>query len=90
MPDRFQVHAETVDGGNKLCYCTDDIQVTPDSNGRVLIQLNTNTSTCTHDNKSLKPHRRYKATITAKNIAGRSKSAGDINFSKPMCNSDIL
>ena len=81
MPDRFQVHAVTVDGGNKVTYCTDDIQVTPGSDGRVFIQLNASTPTC-HGSSSLEPHRRYKAVITAKNRAGGTISTGDIQFSK--------
>ena len=82
MPDQIQIHAETVDDYNKLIYCTDDIAMVPDSYGRVVIQLNTNTPTCTPDS-SLKPHRRYKAVITGKNGAKRSNSTGDIHFSKP-------
>ena len=83
MPDRFQVYAETIDDENKLFYCTDDILMTPDSNGRVLIQLNTNTRMCRHSR--LESHRRYKAVIAAKNEAGRTNSTGDIYFSKPIC-----
>ena len=85
MPQRFQVHAETIDSGEKLTYCTDDIQVTPNSDGRVFIQLNTSIPTCSPGNSSLVPHRRYKATITAKNIAGETNSTGDIHFSKFVC-----
>ena len=79
MPDQFRICAETVGDEDKLYYCTDDISMTPDSDGRVFIQLNT----CTHDNSGLKPHRRYKAVITGKNQAGESNSTGDIHFSKP-------
>ena len=84
MPDRFQVHAETVDGYNKLAYCTDDIPKTLDSNWRVLIQLNTSTPTCTSDSSSLKPNRKYIATIVAKNNFGESNSTGKIPFSKSL------
>ena len=83
MPDQFRICAETVDGGNKLYYCTDDISMTPDSDGRVFIQLNTSIPTSTPDSSGLKPHRRYKAVITGKNKAGKSNSTGDIHFSKP-------
>ena len=80
MPDHLQVHAETFDAEDKLFYCSDDIPVTPDSDGRVLIQLNASTPTCTPD--GLKPHRRYKAILTAKNHFGEANSTGDIMFSK--------
>ena len=85
MPNRFQVHAETIDSGNKLTYCTGDIQVTPNSDGRVFIQLNTSTPTCSSGSHSLASHRRYKATVTAQNIAGGTNSTGDIHFSKSVC-----
>ena len=83
MPDRFQVHAETVDGGDKLTYCTGDIWVTPDPDGRVFIPLNTSNATYScDDNSSLVRHRRYKAIITAGNIAGGTNSTGNMYFSK--------
>ena len=82
MPDRFQVHAETVDGGDKVLYCTDDIPVTPDSDGRVFIQLNTSTPMCTYSSNILKAYRKYNATIAAKNYFGKSNSTGEILFSK--------
>ena len=86
IPDRFQVHAETVDGGdndeNKLSYCTDDIPVIPDSDGRVFIQLNASTPTCTYSSNSIKAYRRYNATIAAKNGFGERNSTGEILFSK--------
>ena len=83
MPDRFQVHAETVDGGNKLTYITGVIWVTPDPDGRVFIPLNTSNATyLSDDNSSLAPHRRYKAIIVAGNIAGGTNSTGNIYFSK--------
>ena len=78
MPDQFRICAETVGDEDKLYYCTDDISMTPDSDGRVFIQLNT-----THDNSGLKPHRRYNSVVTGKNQAGKSNSTGDIHFSKP-------
>ena len=74
MPDRFQICADTVGDEDKL-YCTDDISMTPDSDGRVFIHLNTSSG--------LKPHHRYKAVITGKNQVGESNSTGDIHFSKP-------
>ena len=83
MPDRFQICAETVGDEDKLYYCTDDISMTPDSHGRVFIQLNTSIPTSTPGSSSLKPHRRYKAIITGKNQAGERNSTGDIHFSKP-------
>ena len=88
MPDRFQVHAETVDGGDEVVYCTDDIPVTLNSDGRVLIQLSRSTMSLScrrHDSSNLEPHRKYKTIITAKNEVGDSNSTGDIHFSKPMC-----
>jgi len=83
MPDQIQIRAETVEDENKLYYCTNDISVTPNSDGRVFIQLNTSIPTSSPDSSGLKPHRRYKAVITGKNQAGRSNSTGDIHFSKP-------
>ena len=85
MPHRFQIHAETIDSGDKLTYCTGDIQVTPNSDGKVFIQLNTSTPTCSSDSHSLPSHRRYKAIITAKNRAGGTNSTGNIHFSKSVC-----
>ena len=86
MPDRFQVHAETIDGGdndeNKLSYCTHDIPVTPDSDGMVFIQLNASTPTCTHSSSILKAYRKYNATIATKNYFGETNSTGEILFSK--------
>ena len=86
MPDRFQVHAETIDGGDndekKLSYCTDDIPVTPDLDGMVFIQLNASTPTCTYSSHSLKAYRKYNATIAAKNCFGENNSTGKILFSK--------
>ena len=82
MPDRFQVHAETIDGGNKTLYSTDDIRVTPNLDGRVLIQLNTSTPTCTYSSNSIKAYRKYNATIAAKNDFGERNSTGEILFSK--------
>ena len=81
MPDRFQIFAETDDGGDKLTYCIDDIEVTPGSDGRVFIQLNASAPTCPGAS-SLEPHRMYKAIIKAKNIAGGTNSIGNIQFSK--------
>ena len=85
MPDGFQVHAETIDTGEKLTYHTDDIPMMPDSNGRVFIQLNRSTPTSPSGSSRLASHRRYKATITAQNIAGGTNSTGDIHFSKSVC-----
>ena len=88
MPTRFQVHAKTVDGGDEVVYCTDDIPMTPDSNGRVFIQLSTSTMSVScrrHHSSSLEPHRKYKTVITSKNEAGGRNSTGDIQFSKPLC-----
>ena len=82
MPARFQVHAETSDGGDNVRYCTDDIPVTPGLNGNVFIQLNPSTPTCTHTSNSLKAYRKYNATITAKNGCGGNNSTGEILFSK--------
>ena len=83
MPDRFQICAKTVENENELDYCTDEIAMTPDSYGRVFIQLNASVPTSTAGSSSLKPHRRYKAIITGKNQAGERNSTGDIHFSKP-------
>ena len=83
MPDRFQICAKTVENENELDYFTDEISMTPDSHGRVFIQLNTSIPTSTPGSSSLKPHRRYKAIITGKNQAGERNSTGDIHFSKP-------
>ena len=77
MPDLFQVHGETADGGNKTLYSTVDIPVTPDSDGRVFLSIT--------DRSSLKAYRKYNATITAKNKFGESNSTGEIPFSKPVC-----
>ena len=91
MPDRIQIFAETVDHGNKVFYCTDDIPATPDSDGRVFIQLNTSTMSVScrrHDSSRLEPHRKYKTIITTKNEAGDRNSTGDIHFSKLMCIQD--
>ena len=82
IPDRFQVHAETVDDDNKLTYCTGDIPKTLDSNRRALIQLNMNTPTCISGRSSLKSHRKYNAMIVAKNDFGEDNSTGKIPFSK--------
>ena len=84
MPDRVQIFAETVDDGNKVYYCTDDIPVMPDSDGRVLIQLNTSTPTYTPGSCSLGPRRSYRAIIAAKNQAGQTNSTGNICFCKPV------
>ena len=77
MPDRFQVHAETADGGNKVLYSTDDIPVTPHSDGRVSVSVT--------DRSSLKAYRKYNTIITVKNDFGESNSTGEIPFSKPVC-----
>ena len=86
MPDQFQVHAETIDGGdndeNKLSYCTDDIPVTPNLDGVVFIQLNTHTPTFAYSSSILNAYRKYKATIAAKNYFGKSNSTWEILFSK--------
>ena len=74
MPDKFQVHVETDDGGNKALYSTDDIPVTPDSDGRVFVSI--------PNRSSLNAYRKYNATITAKNKFGESNSTGGIPFSK--------
>ena len=81
MPDQYQVHAETIDSGDSFPYCTDVIQATPDSDGKVFIQLNA-MSCRRHYSSSLEPHRKYRTIITAKNEAGESNSTGDIHFSK--------
>ena len=83
MPDRFKVHAETVDGGTKISCCSDDIPGSPDSDGKVFIQLDTR-STCTTPNRMA--YRNYTAWIVAKNAFGESNSTGDILFSKFVCN----
>ena len=90
VPDLLQVHAETVDNGNKAFYCTDDIPVTLDPDWRMFIQLNTSTPRCTTDSSSLESHRRYKVIFTAKNEAGGSNSTGDIWFSKHVCDLCIM
>ena len=71
MPDQIQVYAETVDGGDKVLYCTDDIPVT---DARVLISIS--------DSNSLKAYRKYNAIIVAKNVFGESNSTREIPFSK--------
>ena len=77
MPDLVQVHAETVDGGDKALYSTDDIPVTPDSDGRVFVSIT--------DRSSLNAYRKYNAIITTKNNFGENNSTGEIPFSKPVC-----
>ena len=79
MPDRFQVHTETTDGGKILHYWSDEISVTPDLAGRVFIELSTN------DSSNLEPYRKYRTVITAKNDFGERNSTGEIQFSKPVC-----
>ena len=79
MPDRFQVHAETVDGGDKVLYCSDDIHMTPDSDGRVFLQLDASGAS---DSGGLMAYRNYTTTIAAKNDFGESNSTGEILFSK--------
>ena len=74
MPDRFQVRVETNDGGDKVLYTTDDIRMTPDSDGRVFVSIT--------DWSSFKAYRKYIATITAKNNFGEGNSTGQIPFSK--------
>ena len=74
MPDHVQVRAETVDGGDKVLYCTDDIPVTPDSDGRMLISIS--------DINGLKAYRKYNAIIVAKNDFGESNSTRELPFSK--------
>ena len=74
MPNRFQVHTETVDSGDKVLYSTDVIRVTPDSDGRVFVSIT--------DWNSFKAYRKYNATITAKNNFGEGNSIGQIPFSK--------
>ena len=74
MPDQFQVHAETADGGNKALYSTDDIPVNPDLDERVFVSIT--------DRSSLKAYRKYNATITAKNDFGEGNSTGEITFSE--------
>ena len=77
MPDRFQVHAETIDGGDPhVSYSSDDIHMTPDSDGRVFLQLYSD---------RLMAYRNYTTTIAAKNKFGKSNSTGEILFSKPVC-----
>ena len=74
MPGLFQVHVETVDGGDKALYSTDDIPVTLDSDGRVFVSIT--------DRSSIKTYRKYNATITAKNDFGEGNSTGEIIFSE--------
>ena len=74
MPNRFQVHAETIDGGDKILYSTDDIPVIPDSDGRVSVSI--------ADRSSFKTYRKYNAIITAKNDFGEGNSTGEITFSE--------
>ena len=83
MPDLFQVHAETIDGGDKVSYCSDDIPVTPDSDGMVFIQLDA--STHAPNSSRLMAYRDYTAWIVAKNDFGESQSTGEIPFSKLVC-----
>ena len=78
MPDQFQVHAETSDGGDKVLYSTDVVRVTPDSDGRVFVSIT--------DWSSFKAYRKYNATITAKNNFGEGNSTGQIPFSKLVSN----
>ena len=86
MPDQIQIFAVTVDDGNKVFYCTDDIPVTTDILGRVLIRLNASTpGSC-----SLEPHRTYKAIIATKNQAGGTNSTGDICFCKPVLEARVI
>ena len=90
MPDQIQIFAATVDDGNKAFYCTDDIPVTADILGRVLIHLNASTPTCKPDSCSLEPHRMYKAIIATKNQAGGTNSTGDICFCKPVLEARVI
>ena len=71
MPNRLQIHVETNDSGDKVFYSTDDIPVSPDSDGRQLISTS-----------SLKAYRKYNAIVAAKNDFGDSNSTGEISFSK--------
>ena len=80
MADRFQVLAQTNDDGDKVSYYSEDIRVTPDSDGRVFIQLDTNTAH-TPESSNL-AYRNCNATIIAKNDFGGSNSAEEILFSK--------
>ena len=80
MPDQFQVYAETTDSGNKVLYHTDNIPVSPDSDGRMIISIPGSSSL------KLKAYRKYNATIAVKNDFGESNSTGEIPFSKPVCN----
>ena len=83
MPTWFQVLAETIEDDDELLFCTSDtIPVTPNSDGKVFIQLNPNTTICMPGNKNLEPHRRYKAMIMTENKAGQRSSISDIYFSK--------
>ena len=83
MPSRFQVHAMTTDGGDKVSYCSDDIPVTPDSDGMVFIQLDA--STRAPNSSNLTAYRDYTAWIVTKNDFEESKSTGEIPFSKLVC-----
>ena len=71
MPNRLQIYVETIDGGDKVFYSTDDIPVFPNSDGRQLISIS-----------SLKAYRKYNAIVAAKNVLGDSNSTGEIPFSK--------
>ena len=84
MPDQFQVHAETIDGGDKISYCSDDIHVTPDSDGRMFIELDAR-PTSILNSSGLMAYRNYTAWIIAKNDFGKSNSTGKIPFSKFVC-----
>ena len=77
MPDLFQVHAETVDGGNKALYSTGDIPVHWTLGWKVFVSIT--------DRISFKAYRKYNAIITTKNNFGESNSTGEIPFSKPVC-----
>ena len=79
MPDGFQVYAETTDSGSKIRYSSDDIPVTPDSDGRVFVSIT--------DRSSLEAYRKYNTMIAAKNSFGESNSTGEIPFSKPVSKS---
>ena len=82
MPTQFQVFAETVDGDEPLNCTSGVISASPDSDGKVFIQLNMSTTICNTGNKNLERHRRYKAMIVVENEAGQSNSISDIHFSK--------
>ena len=79
MPDRFEVCAITIDGGDQISYCSGDIPVAPDSDGSVFIQLDARPTSRLNSSMA---YRNYTSWIVAKNCFGERNSTGEKEFSK--------